>query len=94
MAAHETDPSQHHSRRPQAAQRLRGLSVITATLEEFSERLKELLAEPGNCACPKCGGDMHATYGVAGGGPGPYVFCRGCGDILLKAFDKTPEAPA
>lgn len=68
--------------------------MITATLDEFTERCKELLADPSTCACPRCGGQLLASYGLAGGGAGPYVLCVGCGDILLKAFDEAPEAPA
>jgi hypothetical protein len=68
--------------------------MITATLDEFVERCKALLSDPDNCKCPKCAGQLFASYGLAGGGAGPYVLCLGCGGIVLKAFDETPEAPA
>lgn len=57
------------------------------TKAEFSERCKALLAEPGKSACPDCGGQLVAGYGIAGGGIGPYLLCLGECGVLLKASD-------
>lgn len=73
--------------------RAKGGRVITAkTIDEFCERCKTLLDDPGACKCPECGaGQLFASYGVAGGGIGPYVLCLACGEIVLKAIEEGGE---
>lgn len=69
--------------------------MICNSVDEFVERCKALLDDPATCKCPGCGSDsLNVSYGLAGGGAGPYVLCLGCGDLVLKAFDEAPEAPA
>lgn len=61
------------------------------TVAEFTERCKELLDDPARCKCPKCAGQLHASYGLAGGGAGPYIVCLGCGEIILKGIEEGGE---
>lgn len=64
------------------------MSDTRLTVPEFTERCKALLDDPVRCACEKCSGQLLAGYGLAGGGGiGPYVFCMGCGEIVLKAVE-------
>jgi hypothetical protein len=60
------------------------------TIDQFTEACKAMLDDPERCKCPRCPGQLTVCHGLAGGGPGPYVLCLGCGEILLKGFDDQP----
>jgi hypothetical protein len=50
------------------------------------------VVDPGPAdPCPKCGGELHFGYGLAGGGIGTYTSCleEGC-----DFFEKTPDSSA
>lgn len=63
------------------------------TIDEFCERLKVMLSDPASCKCPRCGGQIIVSHGLAGGGAGPYVSCLACDEIVLKALDDTGAPP-
>lgn len=47
--------------------------------KEFSEGEK----------CPHCGGPTEVGFGLAGGGYGPYTFCKKCEVVTSKSADET-----
>jgi hypothetical protein len=67
--------------------------ILATTIDDFCDRIMALLDDPAACKCPRCGGQLFASHGLAGGGVGPYLGCLRCGDILIKHVDATPEAP-
>jgi hypothetical protein len=37
--------------------------------------------------CPTCGDRLHAGFGLAGGGYGPYAWCEGCNFFAKKQLE-------
>jgi hypothetical protein len=59
-------------------------------IEDDEDLFPPIPPEPAD-VCPKCGGELHHGYGLAGGGIGTYLSCLedGC-----DYFDKTEDSSA
>lgn len=68
------------------------LSTSTIDKPEHAATYEEVCALSNDGArCPKCGGELISSFGLAGGGYGPMVFCDNDGCDFMKKHDLGPD---